>query len=91
MRDMMINAMKSYYIGLVNKHLVNIENMLTRSVGIGEPEHQDVFSALDVEMEKLANCNDKLEMLQKFFVKSQQSPEQIKENENDTNKSQKKS
>ena len=70
MRDMMINAMKSYYIGLVNKHLVNIENMLTRSVGIGEPEHQDVFSALDVEMEKLANCNDKLIMVGKYLERS---------------------
>tara|TARA_R100000231_G_scaffold29072_1_gene25843 strand:- start:138 stop:395 length:258 start_codon:yes stop_codon:yes gene_type:complete len=70
MRDMMINAMKSYYIGLVNKHLVNIENMLTRSVGIGEPEHQDVFSALDVEMEKLANCNDKLMMVGKYLERS---------------------
>ena len=67
---MMINAMKSYYIGLVNKHLVNIENMLTRSVGIGEPEHQDVFSALDVEMEKLANCNDKLMMVGKYLERS---------------------
>jgi hypothetical protein len=70
MRDMMINAMKSYYVGLVNKHLVNIENMLTRSVGIGEPEHQDVFSALDVEMEKLANCNDKLMMVGKYLERS---------------------
>ena len=70
MRDMMINAMKTYYIGLVNKHLVNIENMLTRSVGIGEPEHQDVFSALDVEMEKLANCNDKLMMVGKYLERS---------------------
>tara|TARA_R100000322_G_scaffold53909_1_gene33464 strand:- start:52 stop:309 length:258 start_codon:yes stop_codon:yes gene_type:complete len=70
MRDMMINAMKTYYIGLVNKHLVNIENMLTRSVGIGEPEHQDVFSALDVEMEKLANCNDKLIMVGKYLERS---------------------
>ena len=67
---MMINAMKTYYIGLVNKHLVNIENMLTRSVGIGEPEHQDVFSALDVEMEKLANCNDKLIMVGKYLERS---------------------
>ena len=67
---MMINAMKTYYIGLVNKHLVNIENMLTRSVGIGEPEHQDVFSALDVEMEKLANCNDKLMMVGKYLERS---------------------
>jgi hypothetical protein len=67
---MMINAMKSYYVGLVNKHLVNIENMLTRSVGIGEPEHQDVFSALDVEMEKLANCNDKLMMVGKYLERS---------------------
>ena len=67
MKEQMLNAMKSYYVGMINRHMVNIENLLTRSVGIGEPEHQDIFSVLDIEMEKLANYNDKLMMIGKYL------------------------
>ena len=70
MKEQMLNAMKSYYVGMINRHMVNIENLLTRSVGIGEPEHQDIFSVLDIEMEKLANYNDKLMMIGKYLERS---------------------
>ena len=40
MREMLLNASKSYYVGLINKHIANVEILLTRSVGIGE--HQDI-------------------------------------------------
>ena len=79
MKEQMLNAMKSYYIGMINRHMVNIENLLTRSVGIGEPEHQDIFSVLDIEMEKLANYNDKLMMIGKYLERSLDNAESKEE------------
>jgi len=70
MKEQMLNAMKSYYVGMINRHMVNIENLLTRSVGIGEPQHQDVFNVLDIEMERLANYDDKLMMIGKYLERS---------------------
>ena len=88
---MLIGAARTYYMGMINKHIANMEVLLNNPTGIGEDAHQDIQAVIEIELGKIADYHDKLEMLQKFFVKSQQSPEQIKENENDTNKSQKKS
>ena len=89
MREMLIAAARTYYMGMINKHMANMEVLLTNPTGIGE--HQDIQAAIEEELGKISDYHDKLEMLQKFFVKQQQSPEQKKENENDANKSQKKS
>ena len=71
MREMLLNASKSYYVGLINKHIANVEILLTRSVGIGE--HQDIQAAIEEELGKIADYNDKLEMLIKYFTKPQQN------------------
>ena len=42
------------------------------SVGIGEDSHQDIQTVIEVELGKIADYHDKLEVLQKFFAKSQQ-------------------
>ena len=73
MREMLLNASKSYYVGLINKHIANVEILLTRSVGIGE--HQDIQAAIEEELGKIADYNDKLEMLIKYFTKPQQQEE----------------
>jgi hypothetical protein len=71
-RDLMINAARSYYTGQINKHIANVEVSLSRPVGIGEPEHQDIQSVIEVELGKIADYNDKLEMLEKFFIKKEE-------------------
>ena len=40
MRERLINAQQSHLMGHINKHLANIEVLLTNPVGIGE--HQDI-------------------------------------------------
>tara|TARA_R100000900_G_C3305269_1_gene158627 strand:+ start:371 stop:628 length:258 start_codon:yes stop_codon:yes gene_type:complete len=70
MREILIGAARTYYIGLINKHISNVEVLLTNPTGIGE--HQDIQDSIEVELGKIADYNDKLEVLQKFFVKSQQ-------------------
>jgi hypothetical protein len=71
MRDMLIGAARTYYMGLINKHIANVEILLTNPVGIGEDSHQDIQAVIEVELAKIADYHDKLEMLQKFFAKQQ--------------------
>ena len=75
MREMLIGAARTYYMGMINKHIANMEVILTNPVGIGEDAHQDIQAVIEIEMGKIADYHDKLEMLQKFFVKPQQQEE----------------
>ena len=70
MREMLLAASKSYYVGMINKHISNVEILLTRSVGIGE--HQDIQDAIDKEMDKVAQFDDKLNMILKYFERKQE-------------------
>ena len=76
MREMLISAARTYYMGMINKHVANVEILLTNPVGIGEDSHQDIQAVIEIEMGKIADYHDKLEMLQKFFVKPQKQEEE---------------
>ena len=79
MRDMLIGAARTYYMGLINKLIANVEILLTNPVGIGEDSHQDIQAVIEVELGKIADYHDKLEVLQKFFVKPQQTEQSTEE------------
>ena len=68
MRNMLIDAQTSHLVGHINKLKANIEILLTHPVGIGE--HQDIQTAIEDELEEIANYHDKLEMLVKYFPKT---------------------
>ena len=53
----------------IEKHRINVENLMRNSVGIGE--HGDVMDEIEKELDQMANYDDKLEMLKKYFKKSQ--------------------
>ena len=72
---MLIGAARTYYMGMINRHIANVEVLLTNPVGIGEDSHQDIQAVIEIEMGKIADYHDKLEVLQKFFVKPQQQEE----------------
>ena len=69
MRDLLIGAARAYYTGMINKHIANVEVLLTNPTGIGE--HQDIQAAMEVELGKIADYNDKLEMLIRYFAKQE--------------------
>jgi hypothetical protein len=73
MRQILINAQRSHLAGHINKHLANIEVLLTHPVGIGE--HQDIQEAIEAELAHVAEYHDKLEMLEKFFIAKQEQIE----------------
>jgi len=77
MREMLLNAAKSYYVGLINKHISNVEILLTRSVGIGE--HQDIQQAIDAELDAVATNDDKLNMIIKYFERRQEDEDTKKD------------
>ena len=79
MREMLLAASKSYYVGLINKHISNVEILLTRSVGIGE--HQDIQDAIDKELEKVSAADDKLNMILKYFERKQEDEKEKKKSE----------
>ena len=77
MREMLLSALKSYYVGNINKHIANVEVYLRTSVGIGE--HSDIQESIDKELEKVAMFDDKLSMIIKYFVRRQENEAEKKE------------
>ena len=77
MRDMMLNALKSYYVGNINRHIANVEVYLRMTVGIGE--HSDIQETIDKEIEKIAQFDDRLGMILKYFERRQENEEEKKE------------
>ena len=65
MREMLLGALKSYYVGNVNRHIANIEIFLRTSVGIGE--HSDIQGSIDKELEAIDKYDARLSMLIKYF------------------------
>jgi len=83
MRDVLINSMRSYLSGNINKHLANIEVYMNTTVGIGE--HSDIIETIELELDKAAGYHDKLEMLTKYFIQPQlQQQEENKDEEERT-------
>jgi len=70
MRDIMLNALKSFYIGNINRHIANVEVYLRMTVGIGE--HSDIQETIDKEIEKIAQFDDRLAMITKYFERRQE-------------------
>lgn len=68
MRDDFIRASKMHFTAHVEKHRINVENLMRNSVGIGE--HGDIMEEIEKELDQMANYDDKLEMLNKYFSES---------------------
>jgi|TARA_B100000035_G_scaffold50352_1_gene38927 hypothetical protein len=65
MREMLLGALKSYYVGNINKHIANVEVFLRTSVGIGE--HSDIQGSIDKELEAIDKYDARLSMIIKYF------------------------
>ena len=79
MRSILLGSARTYYMGMINRSIANMEVLLTNPVGIGDPPHQDIQAVIEEELGKIADYHDKLEMLQKFFMKPEEQPKQEKE------------
>ena len=69
LRDDFINASRLHFKAGIEKHRVNVENLMRNSVGIGE--HGDVMDEIEKELDQMASFDDKLEMVNKYFSENQ--------------------
>lgn len=61
LRDDFIKASRLQFKARVEKHRINVENLMHNSAGIGE--HGDVMDEIEKELGLMAGYADKLEML----------------------------
>ena len=66
-RERLIKALIKFYEGGIEAHKMNIEVLLGSHVGLAE--HGDIIETLDAEVEKLSALEDKLEAINKHFLK----------------------
>ena len=62
----MIEALKAHAVGHIEKHKVNLEVILQKAVGIGE--HGDILTEAEKELKVIAEYDDQIEMLNKYFT-----------------------
>ena len=77
MREMLLSALKSYYVWHINKHIANVEIYLSRSTGIGE--HSDIIEAMDKEVGEIGKYDDRLSMIMKYLERRQGNAETAEE------------
>ena len=66
MRDVLLEAFVSHAQGHINKHKANVEVYLQNPAGIGE--HSDIIEAIECEVKQIAEYDDMLEMVKKYFT-----------------------
>ena len=67
MRDEFIKASRIHFKAHIEKHKMNVENLLNNSVGVAE--HPDVMDSIEKELGIMAEYDDKLAVLDKYFSK----------------------
>jgi len=65
MREQFIKASRLHFQAHIEKHRINVENLMENAVGVGE--HGDVMDTIEKELEEMAKYHDLLEMLNIYF------------------------
>ena len=65
MRTDLIKASELHFKAHIEKHRINIENLLEKGVGVAE--HPDIMDTIEKELEIMAEYDDKLAILSKYF------------------------
>ena len=71
-RKNMIDAIKDHAKGHIKKHTMNVEIYLKNAAGVGE--HPDVLEAVEKELKIIAEYDDQLEVIEKYFVQDPLKP-----------------
>jgi hypothetical protein len=65
MRKEMLKAVRKHAEAHIEKHRMNVEVYLRNPVGVGE--HSDIMDAIEKELAHMAEYQDHLEILNKYF------------------------
>ena len=71
-RKNMIEAIKDHAKGHIKKHTMNVEIYLKNAAGVGE--HPDVLEAVEKELKIIAEYDDQLEVINKYFEQDPLKP-----------------
>ena len=64
-RDDLIKAGEKQFEALIDKHRINVEILLENQVGVAE--HPDIMETIEKEIGIIAEYEDKLSVLRKYF------------------------
>ena len=65
LREDMLKAVKQHAKAHIEKHKMNVEVYLRNPVGVGE--HSDIMDAIEKELTHMAEYEDHLEIINKYF------------------------
>ena len=65
MRSLLYKALESYLQGNIDKHVANVKVHSEAAVGVAE--HSDHIETIDKELGKIAEFEDRLWVLRKYF------------------------
>ena len=65
LRTELLKASKIHFEAHIEKHRINVENLLQNSRGIGE--HGDVMDTIEKELEEMAKYHDLLDIVNTYF------------------------
>jgi hypothetical protein len=65
MKEIIVNTLKASFEASIQKHKLNIDIMLNKPMAIHE--HTDFMGAVELELAQIAEYEDKLEALTKYF------------------------
>ena len=65
MRENIIQALLKHAEGHIEKHIANVNILLEKQVGVAE--HPDTLETIEKELKIIAEYDDELEMLNKYF------------------------
>ena len=63
-RNRIIYASENYLQSQIERHKINVENILNNSVGVAE--HSDIMTTIEKELEQMAHYQDLLDMIKTF-------------------------
>ena len=75
MREDLIKASRLHFEAHIQKHKVNVENMMENAVGVSE--HPDIMDSIEKELAIIAEYDDKLSVLNKYFSSDNDSNKEV--------------
>tara|TARA_R100000008_G_C3432627_1_gene90389 strand:- start:61 stop:312 length:252 start_codon:yes stop_codon:yes gene_type:complete len=65
-RNDLVKASEKHFESQIEKHRINIEVLLENNVGVAE--HPDIMDTIEKELAIIAEYDDKLSVLKKYFM-----------------------
>ncbi len=75
MRKEILDASRLHFKAHIEKHRINVENLLQKGVGVAE--HPDIMETIEKELEIIAEYDDKLEVLDKYFFQQYTNDKEV--------------